>query len=115
MKNLLCLLALIVGIICLAPLTSATFEDDGYSNGSDVYTYGDVEYYINVEDEDRLYAINLSTMTEHKVLDSHIISMLDGGEWIYLLVYENSASKLVKFQCRLVKRTHLKKPKLSLD
>ncbi len=72
-------------------------NDISYSNGTDVYSNGIIEFYSNRDDEDKLYKLNLSDMTEEKVLDEHIISMVHKDNYLYLLVYANENSILLKF------------------
>lgn len=71
--------------------------EEGYCNGSDTYSDGAVELFSNSEDEDKLYKLNLLDMSEEKVLDLHVISMLHKGSDIYLLVYIDGKSNLLKF------------------
>ncbi len=79
---------------------SAYANDNLYSNGTDMYNDGAIEFYSNIDDEDKLYKLNLSDMTEEKVLDEHIISMVNKDNYLYLLVYADGKSNLLKFDTK---------------
>ena len=85
-----------MGFITLLVLCCAfTAEAKDYENGSDVYRYGDTEFYSNIEDEDKLYKINLVDMSEEKLLEDHIISIIGKEDRLYLLAYNNGKSNLM--------------------
>lgn len=69
-----------------------------YCNGGSMFCLDNVEYYIQSEDEDKLYSFDLASKTEEKILDEHIISMVCQKDCLYLLAYEDSKSKLLCLQ-----------------
>jgi len=89
----------LIMIILLLPFSVYAYanSNNSYSNGTDVYSNGITEFYINTDDEDKLYKLNLSDMKEEKVLDEHIISMVSRDKYLYLLVYSDEKSILLKF------------------
>lgn len=88
----------IVFIIILGVSISAYASNQGtYSNGSSMYSNGSVEFYSNIDDEGKLYKIDLSDMSEEKVLDEHVISMVSKDKYLYLLIDADNKSNLLKF------------------
>jgi len=97
MKKLIYSILIMITVLLAFSVCVYANNDISYSNGTDVYSNGIIEFYSNRDDEDKLYKLNLSDMTEEKVLDEHIISMVHKDNYLYLLVYANGNSHLVKF------------------
>ncbi|MBQ7098026.1 MAG: InlB B-repeat-containing protein [Clostridia bacterium] len=86
-------------IVIIFAISISAYANDSnlYSNGTDMYSNGTVEFYSNKDDEDKLYKLSLSDMSEEKILDEHIISMVNKDKYLYLLVYTEGKSNLLKF------------------
>ncbi len=97
MKKFICSTIIMIAVILEISISAYANTDNSYSNGTDMYSDGVVEFYSNIDDEDKLYKINLSDMTEEKVLNKHIISMVNKDQYLYLLTYEDEKSNLLKF------------------
>ncbi len=97
MKKIVITASIIITILLAFIIPTAANSDGTYSNGTDMYSNGVVEFYSNIDDEDKLYKLNLSDMTEEKVLDEHIISMVNKDNYLFLLSYANGKSNLLKF------------------
>ena len=67
-----------------------------YANGTDYFINGETEFYINKNDKDMLYKQVLSKEVKEKVLDEHIICMVNYGKYLYLLAYSEGKSALFK-------------------
>ena len=97
MKKIVYSILIMITVLLAFSVCVYANNDISYSNGTDVYSNGIIEFYSNMDDEDKLYKLNLSDMTEEKVLDEHIISMVHKDNYLYLLVYANENSNLLKF------------------
>jgi len=97
MKKFICSTIIMIAVILAISISAYANTDNSYSNGTDMYSDGVVEFYSNIDDEDKLYKINLSDMTEEKVLNEHIISMVNKDQYLYLLTYADEKSNLLKF------------------
>ena len=97
MKKFICSTIIMIAVILAISISTYANTDNSYSNGTDMYSDGVVEFYSNIDDEDKLYKLTLSDLTEEKVLDEHIISMVNKDKCLYLLVYTDGKSTLLKF------------------
>ena len=92
--------------LCMSIGVSA-YSDEYYSNCTDMYSVQSYEYYINGDDEDRLYRIDLSDMSENMIYNEHIISLVGKGNNLYMLVYEDGNSKLIELNTDSLSKTVL--------
>ncbi|MGM9554165.1 MAG: CHAP domain-containing protein [Faecousia sp.] len=94
-------IALVFALILSAfPMWAAAEAEEYYCNGSDMYNDGTLEYFLNMDDEDKLYVMNLADKTMELVLEEHVISMVYADESLYMLVYRDGTSALVSFDLR---------------
>jgi hypothetical protein len=87
----------VILMILLVGMTVSAKEEVSYSNGGTLYTDGENEFFINPDDEDRLYKVNLAEKTEECVYDGHVISLVSEQDEIYLLVYDEGTSSVINF------------------
>ena len=95
-KILSILLALSLVLSMLPVWVNAETTGD-YCNGTDMYSIGSVEYFANIDDEDKLYKTDLSDGSVNLVLAEHIISMVFCEQSLYLLAYRDGDSVLMRF------------------
>ena len=100
MKRMISFFLVLVMLVAMLPQISfgvfATVNEHTYCNGTDYFETNDgCEYFINSDDEDRLYKITGGT--EELVLDEHVILLVNANEVAYLVVYSDEACKLVAF------------------
>lgn len=90
--------AFMMGVLLMLFSINAFAAEDSYSNGTDVAVTLNGEYYINIDDEDKLYYKETSSHQEVKILDNHVMSIVsDSNGNLYLLVYVNGGTDLVFF------------------
>ena len=71
-------------------------DESSYCNGSDLFVNDNGEFFSNIDDEDKLYCKKTPQITEIKVLDKHIMSMVsDQNKNLYLLVYVFASPKII--------------------
>lgn len=79
-----------------------------YSNGSDFVTYGEHEYFSNLDDKDYLYVTTGAGDPGTLVLEEHVISMVIYKDFLYLLVYrEEGHSAILALNLRTLEHTEL--------
>jgi len=97
MRKIIYTVLIMITILFAFSICAYADSNTPYSNGTAMYSNGVEEFYSNSNDEDKLYKLTLSDLTEEKVLDEHIISMVNKDKYLYLLVYTDGKSALLKF------------------
>ena len=97
MRKIIYSTIIMIAVILALSISAYANTDNSYLNGTDTYSDGVVDFYSNIDDENKLYKLNLSDMTEEKVLNEHIISMVNKDQYLYLLTCEDEKSNLLKF------------------
>ena len=101
MKRLISILLVVLLTVSLLPqvsIISLAVETEGvYCNGTDYFVAEDgTEFFINSDDEDKLYQITPSGEVSLAV-DEHTILLVNNGDTAYLVVFRNEECKLVRF------------------
>ncbi len=74
---------------------SAQYDYSDFANGTDTAFVSNTEYFINADDEDKLYAY-MGNKAE-LILDEHIITLIEHNTLIYLVIYRNDSSLLAVY------------------
>lgn len=96
LRKAICIFSALLCFVSLFAGRKAYADNSGdFANGTDTAVISNTEYFINADDEDRLY---FSTQSGSKlILNEHIITLIPHGSLIYLLIYENEHSTLSVF------------------
>ena len=91
----------LIGVLLTIFSMTSFADESSYCNGSDLFVNDNGEFFSNIDDEDKLYCKKTPQITEIKVLDKHIMSMVsDQNKNLYLLVYEGANTDLISFNTK---------------
>lgn len=97
MKKTLLTTVFALAISIFLMITVSAEDNNFYKNGSDFVEIKEGEFYSNIDDQDKLYYFDKTTQSHTKILDEHIITMVDVENTIYLISYTDGESKLLSF------------------